>query len=142
MVRDCMPDDIGMSVSYPLPGTTFHARVQDQLREQQNWFDSSDLAMMYSGPFATAFYRKLHTVLHKEYRARKHWKELKGTATNPSRFRKVHLRRLAVMLFYTISLPFERYQLKRLEKAPHTGIDTLPEGMSQMEAARPTPQTD
>ena len=26
MVRDCQPDDIGMSVSYPLPGTTFYDR--------------------------------------------------------------------------------------------------------------------
>ena len=24
MVRDCEPDDIGMSVSYPLPGTKFY----------------------------------------------------------------------------------------------------------------------
>ena len=31
MVRDCAPDDIGMSVSYPLPGTTFYERVQAQL---------------------------------------------------------------------------------------------------------------
>ncbi|MBC7872155.1 MAG: radical SAM protein, partial [Chitinophagaceae bacterium] len=28
MVRDLMPDDIGISVSYPLPGTTFYERVR------------------------------------------------------------------------------------------------------------------
>ena len=31
MVRACAPDDIGVSVSYPLPGTTFYERVQAQL---------------------------------------------------------------------------------------------------------------
>jgi hypothetical protein len=65
------PDDIGMSVSYPLPGTPFHERVKPELGEQRNWQDSADLAMMYAGPFATPFYRQLHTVLHKEFRARK-----------------------------------------------------------------------
>ena len=34
MVRDCMPDDIGVSVSYPLPGTPFYERVKAQLGEQ------------------------------------------------------------------------------------------------------------
>ena len=31
MVRDCKPDDIGMSVSYPLPGTKFHETVKQEL---------------------------------------------------------------------------------------------------------------
>jgi len=68
MVRDCKPDDIGMSVSYPLPGTKFHEAVKQELGGQQNWVDSNDLAMMYHGPFTTEFYRQLHVVLHKEFR--------------------------------------------------------------------------
>ena len=31
MVRACRPDDIGVSVSYPLPGTPFYERVEAQL---------------------------------------------------------------------------------------------------------------
>ena len=77
MVRDCQPDDIGMSVSYPLPGTKFHATVKQQLGDKQNWTDSADLAMLYQGPFPTAFYRHLHTVLHKEFRSRRAWQEIK-----------------------------------------------------------------
>ena len=69
MVRDCQPDDIGMSVSYPLPGTTFYDRVKGELGAKQNWQDSGDLAMLYQGPYTTEFYRQLHTVLHKEFRA-------------------------------------------------------------------------
>src|SRR5690606_10377438 len=71
MVRDCRPDDIGMSVSYPLPGTKFYQNVRMQLGDKQNWQDSADLAMMYRGPFVTEFYRQLHVVLHKEFRSRR-----------------------------------------------------------------------
>ena len=40
MVRRCRPDDIGVSVSYPLPGTKFYERVKADLGEKQNWVDS------------------------------------------------------------------------------------------------------
>lgn len=142
MVWDCMPDDIGMSVSYPLPGTKFFERVRDQLGSKQNWVDSSDLDMMYAGPFATEYYRKLHTTLHKEYRARKNWVELTQVVGNPASLRKRHLRRAAALLYHLVSLPFERYQLKRLEEVPAGGIHSLSGGMSQEEAARPSPQAE
>jgi anaerobic magnesium-protoporphyrin IX monomethyl ester cyclase len=71
MVRECMPDDIGISVSYPLPGTKFFERVKLELGEKQNWTDSEDLAMLYRGPFPTEFYRILHGRVHYEFRARK-----------------------------------------------------------------------
>src|SRR5471030_81853 len=59
MVRTCAPDDIGVSVSYPLPGTTFYQRVQAQLGQKQNWVDSNDLAMMYHATYVPDFYRAL-----------------------------------------------------------------------------------
>ena len=68
MVLDCLPDDIGISVSYPLPGTPFYERVRAELGERRNWLDSADLAMLYRGPYSTRFYRRLHTAVHKEYR--------------------------------------------------------------------------
>ncbi len=34
MVRDCRPDDIGVSVSYPLPGTPFYERVKAAARRR------------------------------------------------------------------------------------------------------------
>ncbi len=70
MVRDCRPDDIGVSVSYPLPGTPFYERVKAQLGEKQNWVDSNDLAMMYRATYAPEFYRALHALVHAEFRAR------------------------------------------------------------------------
>ncbi len=71
MVRECAPDDIGISVSYPLPGTKFFERVKLELGEKQNWIDSKDLAMLYRGPFPTEFYRVLHGRVHYEFRARR-----------------------------------------------------------------------
>ena len=73
MVRECMPDDIGISVSYPLPGTKFFERIKLELGAKQNWRDSEDLAMLYRGPFPTEFYRVLHGRVHHEFRMRRAW---------------------------------------------------------------------
>jgi anaerobic magnesium-protoporphyrin IX monomethyl ester cyclase len=64
MVRDVHPDDVGISVSYPLPGTRFFQIVN----AHANWRDSADLAMTYSGTFPTEFYRALADALHAEVR--------------------------------------------------------------------------
>jgi radical SAM superfamily enzyme YgiQ (UPF0313 family) len=64
LVRDTRPDDIGVSVSYPLPGTKFFERVQAQLGEKKNWSDSEDLDMMFQGAYTNEFYRALHDALH------------------------------------------------------------------------------
>lgn len=66
LVRASRPDDIGVSVSYPLPGTTFHERVHEQLGEKKNWVDSDDLAMMFKGTYTNEFYRALRDALHAE----------------------------------------------------------------------------
>jgi anaerobic magnesium-protoporphyrin IX monomethyl ester cyclase len=64
LVRDTRPDDIGVSVSYPLPGTKFYDRVQAQIGQKTNWSDSEDLAMMFQGAYTNEFYRALHDALH------------------------------------------------------------------------------
>lgn len=68
MVRNTKPDDIGVSVSYPLPGTKFHQIVSSQLSQKANWSESGDLAMMFQGTFSTDFYRTLARALHLEVR--------------------------------------------------------------------------
>ena len=68
LVRDTRPDDIGVSVSYPLPGTAFHRMVSSQLGPKENWSDSDDLDMMFQGAFTTDFYRALADALHAEVR--------------------------------------------------------------------------
>jgi len=68
LVRDTRPDDFGVSVSYPLPGTAFHRMVSSQLGPKENWSDSDDLDMMFQGAFTTDFYRALADALHAEVR--------------------------------------------------------------------------
>ena len=70
MVNDLMPDDIGISVSYPLPGTKFYDRVLSQMKNKQNWERSDDFEMMFDGEYTTKYYKILHSKVHKEFRSR------------------------------------------------------------------------
>ena len=70
MVNELMPDDIGISVSYPLPGTKFYDKVVGQMKKKHNWELSDDFEMMFEGTYSTEFYRVLHKRVHKEYRTR------------------------------------------------------------------------
>jgi anaerobic magnesium-protoporphyrin IX monomethyl ester cyclase len=58
------PDDIGVSVSYPLPGTKFYELVKAQLGGKTHWHESSDLDMMFHGTYTSDFYRKIRDLLH------------------------------------------------------------------------------
>ena len=68
LVREERPDDIGVSVAYPLPGTKFHAAVRAQLGARTNWEETGELAMLFQGTYTTAFYRRLRDALHAEAR--------------------------------------------------------------------------
>jgi len=58
------PDDIGVSVSYPLPGTKFYELVKEQLQAKTHWRESNDLEMMFEGTYASDFYRAIRDLLH------------------------------------------------------------------------------
>jgi radical SAM superfamily enzyme YgiQ (UPF0313 family) len=66
LVRETRPDDIGVSFSYPLPGTRFYERVKQQLGAKQNWSDSDDLCVMFKGAYKDQFYRDIRDALHAE----------------------------------------------------------------------------
>lgn len=139
LVRDGRPDQIGISVSYPLPGTPFHEMVKAQLGAKRNWTDSDDLAMLYAGPFATAFYRRAHRALHKEFRMRKAWHRLRPLVHHPRRLRRQHLREAAALVFHAATLPLARLRMERAALLPHEGIAPLPRRLSPVEAAEPSP---
>ena len=65
-VRKTRPDDIGVSFSYPLPGTGFYDRVQAELGQKRNWTDSDDLCIMFKAAYKTDFYRAVRDALHAE----------------------------------------------------------------------------
>jgi radical SAM superfamily enzyme YgiQ (UPF0313 family) len=66
LVRNTRPDDIGISFSYPLPGTVFYERVQEQIGAKRNWTDSDDLCVMFRATYKDEFYKALRNALHAE----------------------------------------------------------------------------
>jgi anaerobic magnesium-protoporphyrin IX monomethyl ester cyclase len=82
LVEEARPDDVGVSVSYPLPGTKFYELVKEQMGDKRHWQESNDLEMMFAGTFISEFYRRVRNLLHdevKEARApdlEQRWREL------------------------------------------------------------------
>ncbi len=66
LVRETRPDDVGISFSYPLPGTVFYEHVHKQLGQKRNWADSDDLCIMFTAAYTTDFYRAVRDALHAE----------------------------------------------------------------------------
>ena len=64
LVERTRPDDIGVSVAYPLPGTKFYDLVKRDLGAKRNWDESNDLDMMFSGTYRSEFYRSVRNLLH------------------------------------------------------------------------------
>jgi anaerobic magnesium-protoporphyrin IX monomethyl ester cyclase len=64
LVDEARPDDVGVSVSYPLPGTKFYEMVKQQLGDKRHWMESSDLDMMFAGTYRSEFYRAVRNLLH------------------------------------------------------------------------------
>jgi anaerobic magnesium-protoporphyrin IX monomethyl ester cyclase len=79
-VRKVRPDDIGISFSYPLPGTVLYERVRMELGPKRNWTDSDDLCIMFHAAYKTEFYRAVREALHAEVTS---WqvKEISGEAS-------------------------------------------------------------
>ncbi len=116
MIKELLPDDLGISVSYPLPGTKFYEKVKDDLRLKSNWTDSDDLDMMFSGSYNSEYYKKLHRYVHKEYRKRKGIEQMKLLAKHPlqSSYKKI---RASLLYFYYAPLALYNFvQLKRMQQ--------------------------
>ncbi len=64
LVDEARPDDVGVSVAYPLPGTKFYERVKEQLGHKRHWNESNDLEMMFHGTYTSDFYRTVRNLLH------------------------------------------------------------------------------
>jgi anaerobic magnesium-protoporphyrin IX monomethyl ester cyclase len=64
LVHGTRPDDIGVSLSYPLPNTVFYEKVQAELGRKRNWTDSDDLCVMFKAAYTNEFYHVLRDALH------------------------------------------------------------------------------
>lgn len=119
MVRECMPDEIGISVSYPLPGTTFFETVKAELKQKQNWIDSGDLALMFRGTYTPDFYRLLHRFTHKKFRIWEASNILRKAIARPLSLDKADLERLAKSAFHALTAPSLYSRLNALASQEH-----------------------
>jgi anaerobic magnesium-protoporphyrin IX monomethyl ester cyclase len=90
LVRETRPDDIGVSLSYPLPNTRFYERVRQQLGSKQNWSDSEDLCVMFKGAYTDTFYRAIRDALHAEVDSFNHSKSRKSAHELNQLWQRVH----------------------------------------------------
>ena len=117
MVLELMPDELGISVSYPLPGTKFYDKVKGQLSDKTNWRDSDDLAMMFQGTFGKEYYRQLHRYVHSIYQRKKGYQNLKKIITNPLNLSYKDLKSGLSTLYYIPAAMSQHVRLKKLETA-------------------------
>ncbi len=115
MVKRLMPDDIGISVSYPLPGTKFYASVVHELGEKRNWTDSDDLAMMYRAEFSPAFYRRLHRYVHRTFRIAQAAGSVRNFFSRTAISRR-EIRRIVLLPYYTAALVFDFLTLQLIAR--------------------------
>ena len=86
LVSELKPHDIGISVSYPLPGTKFYESVKKDLIEKQNWKDSDDLHLMFNSSYKADFYRYLQRFVHYKFRTTQAQELLKNKQVNKRMF--------------------------------------------------------
>ncbi|AFH50469.1 Fe-S oxidoreductase [Ignavibacterium album JCM 16511] len=115
MVLELMPDEIGISVSYPLPGTKFYEIVKEQMKEKTNWTDSDDLTLMFRNTYNPAYYKKLHRYVHKVYKKKVSIEAIKKIFTQPIRLNKNYLRSALMSFYYFPAELIDRISLKKLE---------------------------
>ncbi len=115
MVTELLPDDIGISVSYPLPGTKFYDKVKATFQGKENWTDSDDLDMMFLGTYNSAYYKRLHRYVHKTYRKHQGWDMIRQIISQPSKANTTKIRRALSTLYYIPTSKIDEYQLKKLE---------------------------
>lgn len=116
LVATLQPDDIGVSISYPLPGTGFYEKIKHQLGAKQNWADSDDLDLMYKGQFSSAFYKNLHRYVHKSFRLKQHTTTLAAAGWKKLMMQPANWIRVCAILYYLQSSWLDRFRLYALSK--------------------------
>jgi len=115
MINHLLPHEIGISVSYPLPGTVFFDKVKNQLSQKANWTDSDELALMFRNTYKPAFYKQLHRYVHKNYRKHLAFENLKQLFLHPFQSDYDKLKRAASAIYYIPAAYIDKLRLAKLE---------------------------
>jgi anaerobic magnesium-protoporphyrin IX monomethyl ester cyclase len=116
MINKLLPFEIGISVSYPLPGTSFFEKVKADLKEKTNWTDSDELKLMFRNTYQPAFYKQLHRYVHKSYRMSIAFQNIRNLLANPMKMTPAILKKALSVAYYFPAAFLARKKLNALEK--------------------------
>ncbi len=116
MINQLLPHSIGISVSYPLPGTVFYEKVKEQLKEKSNWSDSDELQLMFRNTFSSSFYKQLHRYVHKDYRKHLAFESIKKIFSHPSSLNFNALKKMVSSIYYIPAAFIAKQKLNAIEK--------------------------
>ena len=117
MINELLPFEIGISVSYPLPGTVFYNRVKADLKKKTNWTDSDEMALMFTNTFPPSYYKQLHQYVHKNYHRHLAKNSLVKVINDPLKVNFQSLKKAFSIIYYTPAAFIEKLKLSQLEKA-------------------------
>jgi anaerobic magnesium-protoporphyrin IX monomethyl ester cyclase len=119
MINELLPYEIGISVSYPLPGTVFFEKVKSQLVNKTNWNDSDEMALMFKNTYEPAFYKQLHRYVHRSYRKHIAFENAREIISYPSRINGERIKKALSVLYYLPAAYLEKRKLSHLENSAH-----------------------
>jgi len=117
MINSLLPYNIGISVSYPLPGTKFFDKVKADLKEKTNWTDSDELQLMFRNTYQPAFYKQLYQYVHKTYRTHLAIHTLANLFRKPSSISLYGIKRVVSLIYNAPAAVVAKRKLNLLEKA-------------------------
>ena len=116
MINKLLPFEIGISVSYPLPGTSFFEKVKADLKEKTNWTDSDELKLMFRNTYQPAFYKQLHRYVHKSYRKSIAFQNIRKLLANPRTINPAIIKKALSIAYYIPAAFLAKKKLNALEK--------------------------
>ena len=116
MINGLLPDQIGISVSYPLPGTPFYERVRGELQHKANWTDSDEMALMFSNTFPPEYYKQLHEYVHRQHLAHLAHRQFRQWLKRPADADTARLKKAMSIVYHGPAAWIAGARLHRLEK--------------------------
>jgi anaerobic magnesium-protoporphyrin IX monomethyl ester cyclase len=117
MINELLPFEIGISVSYPLPGTVFYDRVKADLKKKTNWTDSDEMALMFSNTFPPSYYKQLHKYVHQNYHKHLAKNSLVKLIRDPLSANFKSIRKAVSVIYHAPATLIEGMKLRKLEEA-------------------------
>ena len=117
MINELLPFEIGISVSYPLPGTLFYDRVKADLKKKTNWTDSDEMALMFSNTFPPSYYKQLHKYVHQNYHKHLAKNSLVKMIHDPLGANLKSISKAVSVIYHAPATLIEGMKLRKLEEA-------------------------